>query len=131
MTTDDNEVSFDRANAFQLYAVFTGDLERTAHALNISPVALLKVADSEGWQRKLEPIIALKKSNKPGDIERGINRALNFVQCHRMRLFLERVITKLTGFSEDDLNEYIFNAHADKTGEKYAKLTTRAIADLT
>lgn len=131
MQIDDNEVSFDRTNAFQLFAAFTGDLERTAHALNISPVALLRVADAEGWMRKLEPIIALKKSNKPGDVERGINRALNYVQAFRMRIFIERVINRLTGFSPEELDEYIFTAHEDKTGDKYSKLTTRAIADLT
>jgi len=125
------EVSFDRENAFLLYATFCGDVERTAHALNVSPVAILRCADDEGWNKRLETIIALKKSHRPGDIERAINRALNFVQSHRMRLFIERVINKITGFTAEELDEYLFTASEAKTGEKYSKLTTRAIADLT
>src|SRR5687767_8586436 len=131
MQTDLNEVSFDRANAFMLYATFTGDLERTAHAPNISPVSLLRVADEEQWNKKLESIITLKKSTRPGDFERGVNRALNYVQALRMKMFIERVITKLTGFTDAELEEYIFTDKADKEGSKAAKLTTRAIADLT
>ena len=58
-------IEIDRENAFLLYATFCGDIERTAHALNVPAVAVLKVADEEGWQTRLGPIIALKKSTRP------------------------------------------------------------------
>jgi len=131
MQDNSNNETFDRAQAFLLYTTFTADVERTAHALGVSPVSILRVADAEGWNAKLQNIIALSKSQRPGDFERAVNRALNFTQCHRTRLFLERVLTKLTGFTDEELTHYIFSAHADKTGEKYSKLTTRAVADLT
>lgn len=120
----------DRENAFMLYAAMCGDLERTAHALNISPVEVLKMADDEKWNDKLKSILELKKSSRPGDIERAINRAMNFVQAHRMRLFLERVIVKLTGMNETELTEYLFTGHSPKDGTPYLKLSTRALADL-
>jgi hypothetical protein len=59
----------DRENAFLLYATFTGDLERTAHALNVRACDVLLMADEEKWNEKLKPILDLKKSTKPGDIE--------------------------------------------------------------
>jgi hypothetical protein len=123
----------DRENAFLLYATFTGDLERTAHALNVRACDVLLMADEEKWNEKLKPILDLKKSTKPGDIERAINRALNFVQAHRMRMVIERVIKRLSGMNDAELEEYMFSEHAlGKEGNRhmYKKLTTRALADL-
>lgn len=125
----ETEIVFDREQAFQLYATFCGDVERTAHALGIRPVDVLRAAEELGWNNKLANIIALKKSARPGDIERGINRAQNFVQAHKFRLFVERVIRKLTGLTEAEFQEYIFEAK-DKEGMTVSKLSTRAIADL-
>jgi hypothetical protein len=120
-------LAIDREQAFLLFATFTGDIARTAHALDVPAAAVLKMAEEEGWMNKLGPILALKKSSKPGDVERAINRALNFVQSHRMRLFIQRVITRLTGMNETEFEEYLFVSNG-KDGTK--KLTTRALADL-
>jgi RecG-like helicase len=125
-----SDVTLDREQAWQLYAVFCGDVERTAHALGLRPVDVLKMAESEGWQDKLKPIIELTQSSRPGDIERGINRALNFVQAHRMRLFVERIVTKLSGLTQEEIEEYLFTDHKPKDGEKFKRLATRALADL-
>ena len=96
---DAQEVVFDREQAFLLYATFCGDLEKTAHALNVRPVEVLRMVDEEGWNERLKAILELKKSGRPGDIERAINRALNFVMAHKFRLFLERVLFRLTGMA--------------------------------
>lgn len=128
-------VSFDRENAFLLYATFVGDCEKTAAALGIRPVDVLRAADEEGWAGKLGKIIELKKSSKPGDMERAINRALNYVQAYRMRAFLARVVQKVTGLSNEEMEDYIFTEAitTDKDGQsiKYKKLATRSLADLT
>ena len=123
-------IPIDRENAFMLYAAFTGDVERTAAALGVRAVDVLRLVDDEDWTEKLKPILDLKKSSKPGDIERGINRALNFVQAHKLRMFLERVVSKLCGMDAEELKDYLFTAHTVKEGEPYCKLTTRALADL-
>lgn len=123
------EVIFDRATAFQLFALFMGDIERTAHALNVRPVDVLKVADDEGWLDKLKPIIALKKSSRPGDVERAMNRALNFVQAHQMRIIIDRVARRLFNMSVAELDDYIFTVAETKDGVA-RKLNTRALADL-
>lgn len=119
----------DRENAFLLYATFCGDCVRTAHALNVQPDIVARAATTGGWNEKLGPILALKKSTKPGDVERAMNRALNFVQAHQMRMFVARVLKRLTGLNEADLDAYVFPSEADKDGV-VKKFSTRAIADL-
>lgn len=128
MTSSDIEL--DREQAFLLYAAFCGDIVRTAHSLDIPEAAVLRMADEEGWQNKLGPILALKKSTRPGDVERGVNRALNFVQAHKMRLFVQRVINRVSSMNDTELNEYLFQETHSKNGDTSKKMTTRAIADL-
>lgn len=125
-----DEQDFDRAQVFLLYATFAGDVVRTAHAAGVRPVDVLRVADEEGWMDKLKPIIELSKSQKPGDVERAINRALNFAQCHRMRLFLEKVLNQVCNMTAEDLREYVFLDKPDKNGNSAKSLSTRALADL-
>lgn len=123
----------DRENAFLLYATFTGDLERTAHALGVRASDVLLVATEEKWNEKLRGILDLKKSGRPGDIERCVNRALNFVQAHRMRMIIERVVKRLTGMTDEELEQYMFTENTlgtDKVPRTYKKLSTRALADL-
>lgn len=119
----------DRENAFILFATFAGDVTRTAHALNVRPVDVLRMAEDNGWLDKLAPILSLKKSTKPGDIERAINRALNFAQAHRMRLFVSRILNRLCGMSADEFETYLLT-NTDSKGITTPKLSTRAIADL-
>lgn len=128
-----NVLHIDRENAFLLYAAFTGDYERTAHALGIRAIDVVNIANEDHWNEKLKGILDLKKSGKPGDIERCINRALNFVQAHRMRMILERVLRDLTTMSDAELREYLFTETiTGGEGEtvKCKKLTTRHLADL-
>lgn len=122
-----------RETAFLLYATFCGDVERTAHALNVRAVDLLRVADAEGWDSKLAGILALKKSNRPGDLERAINRALNYVQAHIWRQFLDRIVQSMAAMNAAEVSEHIFS---EQSGAKPAdgvvvrKLNTRGLADL-
>lgn len=131
----DPNVKFDRENAFQLFAMFAGDIERTAHSLNVRPIDVLRTAEDEGWLTKLQPILELKKSKRPGDIDRGLNRARNFVQALRLTMFLERVLKKLMDMPPDELEEYLFQCvrvkHKDGSESEERKLSTRALADLT
>lgn len=131
----DPNVRFDRENAFQLFAMFAGDVERTAHSLNVRPIDVLKTAEDEGWLLKLQPILELKKSKRPGDIDRGLNRARNFVQALRLTMFLERVLKKLMDMPQEEMEEYLFQVvrtkHKDGSESEERKLSTRALADLT
>lgn len=127
----DNNIKIDRENAFMLYATFCGDIVRTAAALGVTSTVVLRMVDDENWVEQLKPILELKKSARPGDIERAINRALNFVQAHRARMFVQRVLHRMTSMTDEELDEYLFTGVTNKDGETTKKLTTRAIADLT
>jgi len=125
--------TFDRAQAFLVYASFAGDLERTAMALNIRPEQVLEIADTDGWITRIKPIIELRKSTRPGDVERACNRALNFVLAHRFRMQLERVVTELTGFTAQEFRDQFINPEKIhlKSGEVMrGGMSTRALADL-
>lgn len=119
----------DREQAFLLYATFCGDIEKTAHSLNISASAVSAMATANNWPQKLQPILDLKKSARPGDIERAINRALNFVQAHRYRLFLERALQRLHSFTDAELTSYMESRFKTKDGQEVVKLSTRSLAD--
>jgi hypothetical protein len=126
-----SEIELDRQQVFLLFATFGGDVVRTAHAAGVRPVDVLRVAEAEGWMAKLGPIIELQRSQRPGDVERGVNRALNFAQAHRMRLFLEKILSRVCGMSEGELQDYIFTHREGKGQLPGAKmLSTRALADL-
>lgn len=127
---DSKSQEFDREQAFVLYGTFCGDVERTAHALGVRPMDVLRVADEEKWNEKLKSIIELKNSNRPGDLERAINRALNFAQAHRFRLFLERMLHKLFTMTPEQAESYMIEVVVKKDGSSYSKLSTRPLADL-
>ena len=129
----EEQTPLDSEQAFLLYATFAGDLERTAHACGVRAVDILKAAEDLGWQERLKPILELKQSARPGDFERAMNRALNFAQAFRYRMFLERVLKQITGMTPEEVNEYIFTRRLNPKdglplGQKI--LSTRALADL-
>jgi hypothetical protein len=131
---DVSVLSFDRASAFELYSLFVGDPVRTAAALNVNPVDVVRVADEDGWNVKLASILTLKKSAKPGDTERAISSAISFVQAHRMRMFLDRTLTRLMGMSADELDALLMQetliTGKDGSVRVTKKLSTRPLADL-
>lgn len=128
----------DRETAFLLYATFAGDVIRTAHAMDVSEAVVRTLADEGGWDKKLAPLIAMQKSSRPGDLERAINRALNFVQAHQCRMFMNRVLKKLTGLTPTELEDMLFPSgraprragtdSADKI--EWKMMSTRALSDL-
>lgn len=125
-----NAEEFPKDDAFMLYATFCGDAERTAHALNVEIEEVQRRAEAGQWDKKLRGIIELKKSTKPGDIERAINRAINFVQAHKLRMFLERILQRICEVSPEELDEYMTTRLVSGKGETVTKISTRPMADL-
>ncbi len=127
------DVKFDREQAFVLYATFSGDVEKTAFALGADRLEVIATANAGKWQERLEAIFKLKQIGRPGDIERGINRANNFAQASRMRLFFEKLVHRLYTMTDEELDEYCFSRieTTDKAGNVTVerKLNTRPFAD--
>ena len=120
----------DREQAFMLYATFAGDVIRTAHALNVPPAALMLMADECGWNDKLRSIIEMKESSKPGDWERAVNRAINFVMAHQMRLLFDRALKRYRDMPEEELQKALVEEWFDKDGNKRWKHSGKVFADL-
>src|ERR1035441_4635090 len=93
--TNPQEITLDLDQVFMLYTAFCGDVQRTAHSSGITPEEVQSLADQYGWPEKIDSIVKLTKGEKPGDVERAVNRAMNFVQAHRCRLFVEAVLRAL------------------------------------
>lgn len=126
-------VNLDKDNAFMLYAIFCGDSIRTAHALNTKPEIVAAISLAEGWDKKLQPIIDLHKSAKPGDVERAVNRAMNFVQAHKCRMFFERVLNAMCDMTVPELEAFLFPRTAKRGVEESIveqRFTTRSLADM-
>jgi hypothetical protein len=115
---------------FQLFAIYCGDVRRCALAANVDEATVQAKALEGAWKEKIALLVDLRTSAKPGDSERGINRAVNFVQAHRWRNHLQRVMNKLMSMSDDELNEMLIGITVDKSGVVRKQLNTRAFADL-
>jgi len=121
----------DTDQAFLLYATFCCDVERTAHAVNVKPADIIQMAEQGGWNEKLRGIIELKKSGRAGDVERAVNRAINYVQAHRLREFLQRVLQHIFGQPLENIEEWMFAYQYTKgQDEPTKKFSTRPLADL-
>lgn len=135
LTPTDDELrgeiaALDREQAFMLYATFAGDVVRTAHALNIKPAALILMADEGGWNDKLRSIIEGKESARPGDWERAVNRAINFVLAHQMRLLFDRALKRFREMDDEELEKAMIEEWTDREGNGRYKATGKVFADL-
>jgi hypothetical protein len=119
----------DDEQIFLLYATFCGDVDRTAAAVNLEPARVFDLAVANRWNDKLKGILDLKKSGNPGDIERAINRAINFVQAHQYRRFLARMMARITGLNQDEVDELTMQDITDKWGVHKA-FNLKPLADL-
>jgi hypothetical protein len=86
------------------------------------------LAEHEGWKEKVRRVSVMSKSEKPGDWERAQNRCLNFVQAHRVRMLIDRVISQLFDCTADELSESLTTS--DHSG-KVRKISGRFFADIT
>lgn len=117
-------------DVFILYAGFCGDVERTAHAADITPSQVIELAAQHGWNERLKSIFEMKKSGRSGDVERAVNRALNFIQAHRFRKFLEKVFNHIAMMPMEELDQLLITESPIKGGGTIRHFTTRPLADL-
>lgn len=117
----------DVAQIFLVFMATIGDVDKTALALELDPVFVTWLAEQEGWAEKVRRVSVMSKGGKPGDWERAQNRCLNFVQAHRVRTLIDRVLVELVKEPSEELLEK-FSAY-DKQGKPH--LSARFFADIT
>lgn len=117
----------DVAQAFLVFMATIGDTEKTALALDLDPEFIGWLAEQEGWTAKVRRVSLMSKGEKPGDWERAQNRCLNYIQAHRVRTLIDRLLVELTNCSADDFLTRFRNL--DKHGQPTG-MSGRFFADL-
>lgn len=118
----------DVAQVFLCYMATIGDVEKTALALELDPAFVTWLANQEGWSDKVRRLTVMSKSGKPGDFERAQNRALNYIQAHRVRTLIDRVLVELVKEDPDRLAERFKSI--DRSGKPNG-ISARFFADIT
>lgn len=116
----------DVAQIFLTYMSLVGCVEKVAAALDLDPAIVQGLADEFGWDVKLRRVSLMSKSGKPGDYERAQNRALNFVQAHRLRLVLDKLIAAYSDLTPEEA--VLKSATVDK--DRLPHASSRYFADL-
>jgi hypothetical protein len=116
----------DVAQIFLTFMSLIGDVEKTATALDLDPKIVAALADQEGWIDKVRRLSVMSKSGKQGDHERATNRALNFVQAHRMRMTVDALLRSFDGLTPEEICEKL--STVDKNGNYH--ISARFLADL-
>ena len=118
----------DVSKVFLCYVATIGDVERTALACDLDPEVVRELALSEDWNVKVKRLrLASKGSGEAADeFARLQNRALAWVQAHRLRDVLDRVVMKLSEQTDDELIAGITETAKDGS----TKLNARVFSDL-
>ena len=122
-----NKNHIDVVRTFITFTTLCGDVQRTAAALDLDPAVVEQLARDEGWHAKIARISLLSKSGRPGEYERGVNRALNFAQAHRMRLLLDKLLEEF----QDKTPEEILESVTSRTAQGATNVSARFFSDLT
>src|SRR5208282_2966538 len=97
---------------FQTYITFCGDTKRTALAMDIDEQTIKDLASDERWVDKIAEWNELREGD-PRDVQIQINRAVNYVQAHRLRAVLDRVVSHLSTMTGEELVELLTRRSKD------------------
>lgn len=117
--------SLDVSKIFLTFTAFGGDLHRTAYAEDLPFETVRDLAREENWDTKLKELNKTKGDSKEASIQ--INRAINFVQAHRTRSVLEKVLNELVKLEGPELLERLTVSRGENGG---SEIKTRALTDL-
>lgn len=109
-----DKTSLDVSQIFLVFMSLVGDIERTALALDLDPDVVRALAEQEGWTDKIKRVSLLSKSEKAGDYEKAVNRALCFAQAHIFRSAIQRLLDVI---ARQDGNELLSTISQVKAGQ--------------
>lgn len=118
----------DVSQVFLIFMATIGDVEKTSLATELDPQFVSWLAEQEGWAEKVRRVSVMSKGGKPGDWERAQNRCLNFVQAHRVRMLIDRLLLELVKVPSEELPSKF------KSFDRFGKekgLSGRFFADIT
>jgi len=132
----------DVSQMFLTYLAFQGDADKTAMALNTDVAIVRDIARSENWETKVRKLATIREGESH-DLQIQINRAINYVQSHRLRSIVdmallhltkdgaEAMVEKLTVKGREGQTEFKIKAITDlvKAAESVQLMTQRALGD--
>jgi hypothetical protein len=118
-----NKNLLDVSLIFQTYLALAGDAERTATAMAIPVQTVRDLANAEDWAGKAKMWNELRKGDS--ELQITLNRAVNYVQAHRLRSILDVLISHIQSMDAADLISLL-----TETSEKSSKFTARPLADI-
>jgi hypothetical protein len=124
-----NKNLLDVSQIFQTYMTFGGDAAKTAAALNLDKIVVEQLATSENWKQKVAEWNSILDGDSQ-DVQVQINRAVNYVQSHRLRAILDTVIQELAKKDGAELVDMLTVVTSSEDGPSRAELKTRPLTDL-
>lgn len=119
-----NKNDVDVSRIFEAYIAFMGDTGKVAAALDVDEFIVKNLATVENWGQKLKQWHSLGDGD-PRDVQVQINRAINFVQSHRLRAVLDKLVGKLHKMTPEELIDAL------TVNTKYgSEVKVRALTDL-
>jgi hypothetical protein len=92
------KADIDVSRVFLAFMAFSGDVSRTAVAVDLDPATVEALAVEEKWHEKMDQYSALRAEDC--NLQVQMNRALNYVQAHQLRLIVDSVISELAQSKE-------------------------------
>ena len=86
-------VEVDPAEAFALFALHAGNVERVAVILDTDPAAIEAMAKRWKWSEKV--VRTQGDAEDSSAAQREVNRGVNYLQAHRLRSMVDRVLVEL------------------------------------
>lgn len=83
----------DAVSVWNAFLTFQGNSVKTAVSTGLSVGDVERMAEEGGWKAK---IASLENSSGTGTSAASVNRAINYVQAHRLRSLLDRVVTEIS-----------------------------------
>jgi hypothetical protein len=119
-----NKNALDVSQVFQTYITLGGDVERTAIVLNLDLITVKALATSENWEAKAA---GWRKAGdgELKDTQIQFNRAVNYVQSHRLRSIVDAITTQLALKRPEELIDLL-----TKTSKNGSEFSARPLADL-
>ena len=114
----------DVVNAWQTYIAFNGDVGRTAAAVQVPPEAIARIEAQECWRAKLDAWQGLAQGDTK-DHQIALNRAVSYVQSHRLRTLLDGIVSFFGERPVCDLMKSL-----TVKGKHGDEIKTRAVTDL-
>lgn len=120
-----NKNVIDVSAVFQTYLTFFGDAERTAVAMGLDPQTVRDLAQAENWHKKVAELNSIRAGDSR-DVQVQINRAINFVQAHRIRSVLDKIVSHFAAMEAQELVDKLTTTA--KNGSE--TFSARALTDL-